>query len=96
MATKSLMVRSDDESKEYLTQAAELRHVSISDYARMVTVEHAKREVLSARPRPISTAINWRCSSCSTCNRLVFRSGLFIVGGPFPFLGIAPVLAGLV
>lgn len=54
MATKSLMVRLDDESKSYLAQAAELRHVSISDYVRMVTVEHAKKEVLAARQQVIA------------------------------------------
>lgn len=54
MATKSLMVRLDDESKSYLAQAAELRHVSISDYVRMVTVEHAKKEVLAARQQIIA------------------------------------------
>lgn len=54
MATKSLMVRLDDESKSYLVQAAELRHVSISDYVRMVTVEHAKKEVLAARQQIIA------------------------------------------
>ncbi len=49
MFTKNLLVRLDDESKSYLTQAAALRRISVSDYVRIVTVEHAKREVLAAR-----------------------------------------------
>lgn len=44
----SLMVRLDEESKAYLTKAAELRRISVSDYVRTVTVAHAKREVLAA------------------------------------------------
>ena len=44
----SLMVRLDDESKSYIAKAAELRHVSISDYVRMVTVSQAQREVREA------------------------------------------------
>lgn len=45
--TKSLIVRLDDESKRYLTQAAELRRISVSDYVRQVTVAQARREVLA-------------------------------------------------
>jgi len=41
----SLMVRLDEESKSYIAKAAELRHVSISDYVRMVMVPRARREV---------------------------------------------------
>ncbi len=49
--TKSsqLMVRLDEDSKAYVTKAAELRKVSISDYVRMVTVAQARREVSHAR-----------------------------------------------
>ncbi len=39
----------DDESKQYLTAAAELRHISVSDYVRTVTVAQARREVSAAR-----------------------------------------------
>src|SRR5947209_8667810 len=44
-----LMVRLDDESKEFLARAAELRRISLSDYVRAVTVAQARREVLAAR-----------------------------------------------
>lgn len=43
-----LMVRLDDESKAYLSRAAELRRISVSDYVRTVTVAQARREVLAA------------------------------------------------
>lgn len=43
-----LMVRLDDQSKAYLTRAAELRRISVSDYVRTVTVAQARREVLAA------------------------------------------------
>jgi uncharacterized protein (DUF1778 family) len=48
------MVRLDDESKSYITKAAELRHVSISDYVRMITVSQAQREVLEAEENTIA------------------------------------------
>lgn len=48
-----LMVRLDEESKQFLAKAAELRHISVSDYVRTVTVPQAKREVLAARDRVI-------------------------------------------
>ena len=53
--TKSsqLMVRLDEESKAYVTKAAELRKVSISDYVRMVTVTQARREVSQAEQSTI-------------------------------------------
>ncbi|HZT83226.1 MAG TPA: DUF1778 domain-containing protein [Gemmataceae bacterium] len=50
----SLMVRLDDESKAYLTRAAELRHISVSDYVRTVTVGQARREVLAAREQTLA------------------------------------------
>lgn len=46
--TQQLMVRLDQDSKSFLTKAAELRKVSISDYVRMVTVAQARREVYAA------------------------------------------------
>lgn len=49
-----LMVRLDEESKTYLTRAAELRQVSLSDYVRAVTVAQARREVLAAREQTIA------------------------------------------
>ena len=42
-----LMVRLDSESKQALTDAAELRRISVSDYVRTVTVAQARREVAS-------------------------------------------------
>jgi uncharacterized protein (DUF1778 family) len=54
--TKSsqLMVRLDEDSKSYLTKAAELRKVSISDYVRIVTVAQARREVSQAEQANIA------------------------------------------
>ena len=48
-----LMVRLDSESKQALTDAAELRRISVSDYVRTVTVAQARREVASARDQTI-------------------------------------------
>lgn len=48
-----LMVRLDESSKELLSQAAELRKVSVSDYVRMITLAQAKREVAAARDQTI-------------------------------------------
>jgi uncharacterized protein (DUF1778 family) len=48
------MVRLDDESKAFLTQAAELRRVSVSDYVRTVTVAQARREVHASREQAIA------------------------------------------
>jgi uncharacterized protein (DUF1778 family) len=53
-ASRSLMVRLDDESKECLTQAAKLRGISLSDYVRAVTVPQARREVLAAREQMLA------------------------------------------
>jgi uncharacterized protein (DUF1778 family) len=53
-ASSSLMVRLDAESKRHLAQAAELRHISVSDYVRTVTVAQARREVLAARNQTIA------------------------------------------
>jgi len=49
-----LMVRLDDESKQCLAQAAELRQISVSDYVRAVTVPQARREVRAARQQLIA------------------------------------------
>jgi uncharacterized protein (DUF1778 family) len=48
------MVRLDEDSKSYVTKAAELRKVSISDYVRMVTVAQARREVNQAEQSTIA------------------------------------------
>src|SRR5277367_1788828 len=49
-----LMVRLDSESKQSLAEAAELRHLSVSDYVRAVTVPQAKREVRAAREQVVA------------------------------------------
>jgi len=49
----TLMVRLDRESKHSLEEAANLRHISISDYVRVVTVPQAQREVRAARENAI-------------------------------------------
>jgi uncharacterized protein (DUF1778 family) len=49
-----LMVRLDNDSKKLLTQAAELRHISVSDYVRQVMVTQARREVEAATEQTIS------------------------------------------
>lgn len=48
-----LMVRLDESSKELLSQAAELRKISVSDYVRMITLAQAKREVAAARDQMV-------------------------------------------
>ncbi len=53
-ATSSLMVRLDAESKKCLAEAAGLRHISVSDYVRTVTVPQARREIRAAREEVIS------------------------------------------
>jgi len=49
-----LVLRLDEESKAMLTQAAELRRISVSDYVRAVTVAQARKEVLAAREQTIA------------------------------------------
>ncbi len=51
--TSPLMVRLDSKSKQALTDAAELRRISVSDYVRTVTVAQARREVASAREQTV-------------------------------------------
>jgi uncharacterized protein (DUF1778 family) len=53
-ALSSLMVRLDKESKAYLSQAARMRNISVSDYVRAVTVAQARREVEAAREQAIA------------------------------------------
>ncbi len=49
-----LVVRLDEESKQCLAEAANLRHVSLSDYVRTVTVPQARREVRAAAEQIIA------------------------------------------
>jgi uncharacterized protein (DUF1778 family) len=44
-ASTSLMVRLDPDSKTCVARAAELRHISVSDYVRSVVVAQARREI---------------------------------------------------
>lgn len=48
------MVRMDEDSKSVVTQAAELRQVSVSDYVRTIIVPQAYREVASASEQTIA------------------------------------------
>ena len=52
--TTPLMVRLDSKSKTFLSQAARLRGISVSDYVRSVTVAQARREVLAAREQIVA------------------------------------------
>jgi uncharacterized protein (DUF1778 family) len=49
-----LMVRLDEESKSVLTEAAELRGISVSDYVRTVTVAQARKEVRAAEAQVLA------------------------------------------
>lgn len=49
-----LMVRLDEDSKEVLARAAELRRISVSDYVRQVTVSQARKEVVAAAEQTIA------------------------------------------
>jgi uncharacterized protein (DUF1778 family) len=52
--SSALMVRLDKEGKAILTEAAQLRRISVSDYVRQVTVAQARREVQAAREQMIA------------------------------------------
>jgi uncharacterized protein (DUF1778 family) len=47
-AGPTLMVRLDAESKSLMTEAAELRRMSLSDYVRSIMVDQARREIAAA------------------------------------------------
>ena len=49
-----LMVRLDEESKDVLVRAAELRQISVSDYVRQITVTQARKEVVAAAAQTIA------------------------------------------
>jgi uncharacterized protein (DUF1778 family) len=51
-SSRSLVFRLDEESKTFLTQAAELRRISVSDYVREVTMAQARRERRRSRSSP--------------------------------------------
>jgi uncharacterized protein (DUF1778 family) len=48
------MVWLDEASKAFLTRAAELRRISVSDCVRQVTVAQARKEVLAAQDQTIA------------------------------------------
>jgi len=45
---EQVLVRLDSSSKEFLSKAAKLRRISVSDYVRQITVTQARREVEEA------------------------------------------------
>ncbi|AUB85482.1 DUF1778 domain-containing protein [Candidatus Thiodictyon syntrophicum] len=53
-ASTSLMVRLDPDSKSFVARAAQLRHVSVSDYVRSVVVAQARREIQAAEQQIIA------------------------------------------
>lgn len=53
-ASTSLMVRLDPDSKTSIARAAELRHVSVSDYVRSVVVAQARRDIQAAQQQVIA------------------------------------------
>ncbi len=53
-----LMVRLDAQSKHYLAEAAGLRHISVSDYVRTVTVPQARREIEAAREQVVALTVD--------------------------------------
>jgi uncharacterized protein (DUF1778 family) len=53
-ASTSLMVRLDPDSKTCIMQAAQMRHISVSDYVRSVVVAQARREVEAAERQVIA------------------------------------------
>jgi uncharacterized protein (DUF1778 family) len=52
--TRTIMVRLDEESKEVLTRAAQLRRISVSDYVRQVSVAQARKEVVAVSEQTIT------------------------------------------
>ena len=53
-AIHSLRIQLDDESKEWISRAARLRGLSLSDYVRAVMIPQARREVLAAREQTLA------------------------------------------
>lgn len=53
-ASTSLMVRLDPDSKSFIARAAQMRHVSVSDYVRSVVVTQARREIQAAEQQVIA------------------------------------------
>lgn len=62
-----LMVRLDSESKQALTDAAELRRISVSDYVRTVTVAQAQRRLPVPVTRQFCSAATSNSLSGNLC-----------------------------
>jgi uncharacterized protein (DUF1778 family) len=69
MTASPLMVRLDEESKQCLAQAADLRHISVSDYVRTVTIPQARREVRAAREHIITLTSEEQLSFWTALNK---------------------------
>lgn len=69
MTASPLMVRLDEESKQCLAQAADLRHISVSDYVRAVTIPQAKREIRAAQEDVITLTSEEQLSFWSALNK---------------------------
>ena len=52
-ASSTLTVRLDPDSKSFVARAAEMRHVSVSDYVRSVVVAQARSEIQAAEQQVI-------------------------------------------
>ena len=65
-----LMVRLDAQSKQCLSEAAGLRHISVSDYVRAVTVPQAKREIQAAREQVIALTPDEQLAFWNALNEL--------------------------
>ena len=68
-ASTNLMVRLDKESKSFLTRAARLRQISVSDYVRTVTVGQARREVAEAEQNVIALTADEQLEFWNALNR---------------------------
>jgi uncharacterized protein (DUF1778 family) len=68
LTASPLMVRLDEESKQCLAQAADLRHISVSDYVRAVVITQAKREVRAAREQVIALTAEEQLSFWNALN----------------------------
>ncbi len=69
--TRSLMVRLDEDSKAILTQAAELRKMSVSDYVRQFTISQARKEVDAATDQTIALTADEQLAFWTALNQPV-------------------------
>jgi uncharacterized protein (DUF1778 family) len=66
----TLMVRLDQQSKQCLAQAASLRHISVSDYVRTITVPQAKREIAAASEQVIAMSAEEQLAFWNALNEI--------------------------